>query len=158
MTREEKNHKEREYRARNKEYFRLYYASRYKEKQHKRRLKRYAGKRCGACDILLSSDYGGHGTKKYCDQHKGMAHKIYMQKWREAKKKGTEIKKDIAIIPKSLCIQRQKTRQNAAKMPEKHVFLDGKFLGSHLIRNGYCNSCDTVKEYCIFSQKDVVMV
>ena len=55
------------YRERNREKMREYDRKRWEESRGElERIKAMAGKKCRSCDILLSSQYGGFGTKFYC--------------------------------------------------------------------------------------------
>lgn len=55
------------YREKNREKFREYDRKRWNESRGElERIKAMAGKKCRSCEILLSSQYGGFGTKFYC--------------------------------------------------------------------------------------------
>lgn len=91
----------------------------------------YGGLRCPECKILLISKYAADCRKKY------------------------EMKDHLVIpsIPKQYFVEiKLKPHQTLDVNRTRDLnFLDGEFLGLHLIRNHYCMSCDTDDSQFIFA-------
>ena len=97
-------------------------------KEEARLRKEYGGLRCPHCEILLISKYAAECRKTYYNKPP-----------------------TIPDIPKPYFVEiKLKEHHLSEERKKDYSFLNGEFLGLHLIRNKYCISCDTDESQCIF--------
>lgn len=89
----------------------------------------YGGLKCKECGILIVSKYASECREKF----------------------NGKIPEILKPMPKhygvTIKLMKHASRKEITRDPN---FLNGKFLGLHLIRSGYCMSCDADESECIF--------
>jgi hypothetical protein len=99
----------------------------------------YGGLKCKECGILLVSKYATDCRERFDGKIPEILKPMPKNYWVQVKLMHHATQKEINSAIKE-----------NGRNPD---FLNGRFLGLHLIRGGYCMSCDTDQKDCIFACK-----